>query len=95
MYLIAYDISKDRLRNKVAKTLEGYGKRVQYSVFECNLDRKKYKEMYGKMVELLSDAEEANLRIYTLDRDAEKRTVIIGDSSFVGSRQEDEDVIFI
>lgn len=36
-YAIAYDIADDRNRNKVAKTLEGYGKRVQYSVFECEL----------------------------------------------------------
>ncbi len=36
-YAIAYDIADDRNRNKVAKTLERYGKRVQYSVFECEL----------------------------------------------------------
>ena len=33
MYVITYDISADKLRNKVAKLLEGYGRRVQYSCF--------------------------------------------------------------
>ena len=37
MYVVSYDITSDRLRNKIAKTLEGYGTRIQYSVFECRL----------------------------------------------------------
>lgn len=32
-FLIAYDISDDHIRNRVAKTLETYGDRIQYSVF--------------------------------------------------------------
>ena len=34
MLLVVYDIKKDRLRTRFAKYLEGYGRRVQYSVFE-------------------------------------------------------------
>lgn len=33
MFLVVYDIQKDKLRNKFAKFLEQYGIRVQYSVF--------------------------------------------------------------
>ncbi len=40
--VVAYDISDDRRRERVAKILEGYGERVQYSVFECRLDRVQY-----------------------------------------------------
>ena len=32
-YLVAYDINDDRRRNRVAKILQGYGERLQYSVF--------------------------------------------------------------
>lgn len=32
-FLIAYDITDDLRRNRVAKTLEAYGDRIQYSVF--------------------------------------------------------------
>lgn len=32
-FLIAYDIGDDRRRNRVAKALESYGDRIQYSVF--------------------------------------------------------------
>ena len=50
MYLVSYDITPNRLRNKVAKTLEGFGKRVQYSVFECDLTEKRYEELYEKLL---------------------------------------------
>jgi len=33
-YVIAYDITSDRRRQKVAKTLETYGMRCNFSVFE-------------------------------------------------------------
>ena len=53
MYLVCYDITSDRVRNQIVKTLEGYGRRVQYSVFECDLDEKRYKELYGKLLRIM------------------------------------------
>lgn len=35
--IISYDIPDDKRRTKIAKTLEDFGTRVQYSVFECDL----------------------------------------------------------
>jgi len=32
-YLVCYDIPDDRRRNRIAKKLESYGDRIQYSVF--------------------------------------------------------------
>lgn len=37
-YLVAYDICDDKRLRRVAKTLAGFGYRIQYSVFECCLD---------------------------------------------------------
>lgn len=37
-YLVSYDIRNPKRLRKVASTLEGYGTRVQYSLFECPLD---------------------------------------------------------
>ncbi len=34
-YLVCYDISDEKRLAKVAKTMRGFGDRVQYSVFEC------------------------------------------------------------
>ncbi|MBK8233100.1 MAG: CRISPR-associated endonuclease Cas2 [Candidatus Eisenbacteria bacterium] len=38
LYLAAYDIAADRRRRSVARTLRGYGQRIQESVFEVWLD---------------------------------------------------------
>lgn len=37
-HLISYDVREPRRLRQVAKLLEGYGTRVQYSVFRCRLD---------------------------------------------------------
>ena len=37
-YLVCYDITDDRRRARVCKTMQGFGRRVQYSVFECQLN---------------------------------------------------------
>lgn len=37
-YLVSYDIAHPKRLRRVAKALESYGTRLQYSVFECPLD---------------------------------------------------------
>jgi CRISPR-associated protein Cas2 len=37
-YVVSYDISDDRRRNEVFKTLYGFGNHAQYSVFFCELN---------------------------------------------------------
>jgi CRISPR-associated protein Cas2 len=38
-YLVCYDVTSDDERQRVAKSLEGFGLRIQRSVFECRLTR--------------------------------------------------------
>ena len=40
-YLVAYDIRDDRRLRQVAVCMEGYGERIQYSVFLCDLSDQK------------------------------------------------------
>lgn len=37
-YLISYDVRDEKRLRKVAKHLEGYGARIQYSIFRCRLN---------------------------------------------------------
>ena len=37
LWVVAYDSPNTRRRRKLAKLLEGYGERLQWSVFECRL----------------------------------------------------------
>jgi len=41
MYLIAYDISDDKIRNKIAKYLEKKGLRIQKSLFALDVNKNK------------------------------------------------------
>lgn len=56
--VVAYDIADDRRRERVAKILEGYGERVQYSVFECRLDRMQYLRLRHALEEVIVSDED-------------------------------------
>ncbi len=78
MYLISYDISSDRRRYKVSKELENYGRRVQYSVFECRIGKQKMLELYAKLICLMQDEEEGSIRIYRICTNCEEQIHTIG-----------------
>jgi len=66
-YLITYDISDTKKRNKIVKVLESWGYRVNYSVFE--LDLKPYE--LDKIVEELKlyfDKSDS-IRVYSFSAD--------------------------
>ncbi len=90
MYVISYDIEIDKIRNKVAKTLENYGQRVQYSVFECHISQKQFNILYGKLTELMTDEVEGNIRIYTVCANCEAKIATIGVEIPVLSAQEED-----
>ncbi len=65
LYLISYDISDDKRRNKVSEFLENYGNRVQKSVFECFIDEKTYLHIYSTLQKLINQKTDS-IRIYPL-----------------------------
>ena len=75
MYIVSYDITSNKLRRKIAKELENYGVRVQYSVFECSLDSSRFNEMYKKLVQLMKGVEEGNIRFTICVPNAQKKHV--------------------
>lgn len=78
MYLISYDITDNRVRNKIAKELSDYGRRVQYSVFECRITEQQYRELYHKLVVLMQKEKEGNIRIYHICGKCEQKVSMIG-----------------
>ena len=49
LYLISYDITDDGRRRRAMEALKDYGRRVQYSVFECDLDEAGLEELLGRL----------------------------------------------
>lgn len=80
MILVAYDIPDNGRRLKVAEALEGFGFRVQYSVFEAVLDDGEQQELIARL-ESLIDATTDKLRVYFICRSCEARVAIMGEGS--------------
>jgi CRISPR-associated protein Cas2 len=53
-HLIAYDISDPGRLRRVIKLMEGYGTRLQYSVFLCDLNRSELIGWNDKILEVIS-----------------------------------------
>ena len=64
-YLISYDISDDRRRNRLARLLEQNGMRVQWSVFECLMEGNRIEYLKTAIKEIIEPAEDS-VRIYPL-----------------------------
>jgi CRISPR-associated protein Cas2 len=82
--LVSYDVATDtatgrkRLR-RVAKICEGFGQRVQKSVFECALTDAQLLKLVAAVRKVIN-LEEDSLRIYRLAEPLEKYLTVIGRS---------------
>lgn len=95
MYVISYDIEKDKIRNKISKLLENYGKRVQYSVFECDIKESQYEELYSRLAEVMSGEVEGNIRFYFLCKTCVAKVAILGTKSDTGIATDEIEDLFI
>ena len=89
-YLVSYDIPDDRRRVRLAKALLDFGRRVQYSVFECLLDRTQLEEMAGRIEEIIDETQDS-VRLYGLCAGCEKLIRVIG----TGEVSKDETVYIL
>ena len=60
-YLIAYDVSDDVRRTKVAKKLESYGDRVQYSVFIVDARPAKLLRLRTQLIDMIDEGTDSVL----------------------------------
>lgn len=54
-HLISYDVRDAKRLRRVAKLLEGYGTRVQYSVFRCRLDTVALEKLHWELNQVMTD----------------------------------------
>ena len=77
-YVVSYDIPDDGRRDRVRAELKNYGTRVQYSVFECELEPGQLTELRSRLQDLVKPKED-NLRYYRLCRDCLAQTTVVGE----------------
>lgn len=77
LVLVIYDIADDGRRLEVATYLEGFGRRVQESCFECYLSLDEMPKLWQKIQKKVNSQED-NVRFYWIPADALPRTLTIG-----------------
>ncbi|MGH8491008.1 MAG: CRISPR-associated endonuclease Cas2 [Gammaproteobacteria bacterium] len=73
-WVVSYDIADDARRRRIAEILEGYGQRVQWSVFECCLEDGVFEGLRARLREELDGAVDS-LRCYPLCRWCRERVL--------------------
>jgi CRISPR-associated protein Cas2 len=77
LVIVVYDIPDDKRRTKLSNFLEGYGRRIQYSVFECFLSLNEMQRLYEMTLKKV-ETQEDNVRFYWIAQEAVSRTLTIG-----------------
>ena len=77
LVLVTYDIPDSRRRTKLATFLEGYGRRVQKSVFECFMSLGEMKKL-NKRIERQIQLPDDDVRLYWITADAVPRSLVLG-----------------
>ena len=75
--IISYDIVDDKRRTKLAKKLKDYATRVQYSVFEANLEPQQYAKLKGLVAKSINTKEDS-VRLYRLCRPCIENVELLG-----------------
>lgn len=70
-YLASYDIQDDRIRTRVAAVLMRYGVRLQWSVFELDVEPEELVELQAKVGRLLAKTDAFDL--IPIDSDPQRR----------------------
>ena len=83
IYLLFYDISEDRLRNKISKLLmiEGF-ERIQLSVYISLDDPAKNKILWKTIQNILSAEPTAKLYVISVNKNSFRHIKIIGNFGF-------------
>ncbi len=76
-WVIAYDTPSNQRRRKFARLLEGYGVRVQWSVFECRL-RQEQIQLLRQRLERLIVASEDSVRLWPVPESSCARVMHLG-----------------
>ena len=73
LLVVAYDVTDSKRRLKIASELENYGKRVQYSVFECYLEEEESDRLMAALGNIVDPTEDSVRFYFICGKDEEER----------------------
>lgn len=90
LYVVSYDVTDDDRRKRLHEFLKGYGTRVQYSVFECDLSEQEVEDVVRWVTAEIDEGEDS-CRLYRFCESCRGEVKIVG----VGDQYEEPEVIVI
>jgi CRISPR-associated endonuclease Cas2 len=76
MYIVAYDISSQKIRTKIARYLEKKGLRIQKSVFSLDVSYKAIIHIKKDLTKLRKD--DGVIHIFAICRNCQNKSIVIG-----------------
>ena len=84
-YVVVYDISNDKRRTKLHNALRNFGSPVQYSVFECILEKTEYNQLKQSVRKIIRPRLD-HIRYYTICGACRDKIEIIGRTEIVSEK---------
>jgi CRISPR-associated protein Cas2 len=88
--VISYDIKDDKRRSRIFKTLKNFGQWMQFSVFECELDKANFLRLKDRLDHLIDAEKEDSIRFYFLCEGCKRQVERIG-----GEKPRKEGVVIV
>lgn len=76
--VISYDIADDKRRGRIFKTLKNFGQWMQYSVFECELDRMNFLRLKDRLDRIIEADKDDSIRFYFLCENCKRQVERVG-----------------
>jgi CRISPR-associated protein Cas2 len=79
-FIVSYDIADEKRLTDVRNTLKGYGYRLHYSVYRCDIEEKNMVILTGKLEDIINHDEDGIMIIDLgpLGNVSEKRIIYLG-----------------
>ena len=77
-FYICYDITEDKIRDKIVAYLETFANRIQYSVFYCNLDEDEAPKVKKELMKITCNADNPLLLMIPVCKSCDKKTWMKG-----------------
>ena len=78
LVIISYDVADDKRRGKIFKALKNFGQWIQYSVFECELEKMQFLKLKDRLDRLIEADKDDSIRFYFLCEGCKRQVERIG-----------------
>ena len=79
IYLVCFDVTENKVRNRLVKVLLNYGRRIQYSVFELDLCATYFRKFELDFFKIKLDKNTDKCFIYPLNAYSLENTIYLGE----------------